>query len=299
VNEFVALDHVIVGVRDLDAAALDYAKLLGRAPSWRGEHPGWGTANVLFRLENSYLELVAPSGDGPFGASLRARLEESGEGPLGFALRTEDATRCAAALRERGLGASDPIAGEGHHAVTGAVRRWKNVMLPGLATRGILVLGIEHRSPPDALPMAHPTAAVAAAISGIDHVVVRTDAPDAAIRFYGQQLGLRLALDKSFEQWGARLLFFRVGGVTVEIAAPLPAVATPAAEDSFWGISWRTPDIGATHARLAASGFEVSELRPGRRPGTEVCTVRSPTHGVATLVIGTPQAAPRLDGRTT
>ena len=67
-----------------------------------------------------------------------------------------------------------------------------------------------------------------AAIAGIDHVVVRTEAPEAAIRFYGDSLGLRLALDKTFEQWGARLLFFRVGGVTVEIAAPAKPVATPA-----------------------------------------------------------------------
>jgi catechol 2,3-dioxygenase-like lactoylglutathione lyase family enzyme len=287
VSEFVALDHVIVGVHNLDAAAADYAKLLGRAPSWRGDHPGWGTANALFRLENSYLELVAASGDGPFGANLRARLDERGEGPIGFALRTDDATACAAALRERGLAATDPIAGQGHDSATGAVRRWRNVMIPGsTATRGIFVFGIEHLSPPDALPLVAPEGAADAAISGIDHVVVRTEAPDAAIRFYGEQLGLRLALDKRFEQWGARLLFFRVGGVTVEIAAPLPPVATPAAEDSFWGISWRTPDIAATRARLAASGFDVSELRPGRRPGTEVCTVRTPTHGVATLLIG-------------
>ena len=285
-SDFVAFDHVIVGVRDLDSAAVDYAKLLGRAPSWRGEHPGWGTANALFRLENSYLELVAASGEGPFGANLRARLDEAGEGPIGFALRTDDADALATALRERGLGASDPVAGEGHDAVTGAVRRWKNVMLPGAATRGILVFGIEHLSPPDALPLVAPDGAADAAISGIDHVVVRTEAPDAAIRFYGEQLGLRLALDKSFEQWAARLLFFRVGGVTVEIAAPLPPVATPAAEDTFWGISWRTPDIAATRARLVASGFDVSDLRSGRRPGTEVCTVRTPTHGVATLVIG-------------
>jgi len=285
VSEFVALDHVIVGVRDLDAAAADYAVLLGRAPSWRGEHPGWGTANVLFRLENSYLELVAPSGDGPFGASLRARLEDEGEGPLGFALRTESAAKCSAALRERGLVASDPVAGEGHDAVTGAVRRWKNVMLPGLATRGILVFGIEHLSSPDALPVAHPTAAPDGAISGIDHVVVRSESPDTAIHFYRDQLGLRLALDKSFEQWGARLLFFRVGGVTVEIAAPLPPSVAPGERDSFWGISWRTPDLVATQARLAAAGIDVSEIRPGRRPGTRVCTIRSHTHRVATLLL--------------
>jgi catechol 2,3-dioxygenase-like lactoylglutathione lyase family enzyme len=158
-------------------------------------------------------------------------------------------------------------------------------MLPGLATRGILVFGIEHLSSPDALPVAHPTAAPDAAISGIDHVVVRSESPDTAIHFYRDQLGLRLALDKSFEQWGARLLFFRVGGVTVEIAAPLPPSVAPGERDSFWGISWRTPDLVATHARLAAAGIDVSEIRPGRRPGTRVCTIRSHTHRVATLLL--------------
>ena len=266
---FVALDHVIVGVRDLDAAAADYALLLGRAPSWRGEHAGRGVANALFRLENTYLELLTARDDGP----------------LGFALRTEDGAACARALRERGLGVGDAVAGEGREIATGAVRRWKTVGIPGDAARGILVFGIEHLSSPDALPLARATAAADAAISGVDHVVVRSESPDAAIRFDRDQLGLRLALDKSFEQWGARLLFFRVGGVTVEIAAPLPPPPTPGERDSFWGISWRTPDLFATHARLAAAGVDVSEIRPGRRPNTRVFTVRDNPCGVATLVL--------------
>ncbi len=268
-SEFVALDHVIVGVRDLDAAAADYATLLGRAPSWRGEHPGRGTANALFRLENTYLELITACDDGP----------------LGFALRTEDSAQCTVTLRERGLGVGDAVAGEGREVASGAVRRWKTVLIPGAATRGILVFGIEHRSALDALPLATPTAAAGAAISGVDHVVVRSESPDAAIHFYRDQLGLRLALDKSFEQWGARLLFFRVGGVTVEIAAPLPPASAPGERDTFWGISWRTPDLVATHARLAAAGVDVSAIRPGRRPGTQVCTIRTHTHGVATLLL--------------
>ena len=50
------LDHVIVAVRDLEAATQTLARLLGRGPSWRGEHPDLGTANVLFRLSNTYAE---------------------------------------------------------------------------------------------------------------------------------------------------------------------------------------------------------------------------------------------------
>ena len=82
-----------------------------------------------------------------------------------------------------------------------------------------------------------------------------------------------------------RLLFFRVGGVTVELAAPLAAPPTPSGRDRFWGISWRVPDIDAARARLAAAGFDVSEVRPGNKPGTRVCTVRRETHGVATLLL--------------
>lgn len=286
-GELRALDHVIVLVQDVEAATRTYARLLGRTPSWRGEHPGQGTANALFRLDDTYLELLAPAGPGAIGDLLRARLAAAGEGPLGFALATADADACAAALRARGLAAADPAPGIGRDEPSGAWRRWRTVMLPPDAARGVLVFAIEHLSPPELLPPAQPLGAAAAAVAGVDHLVVRSDAPEAAIAFYRDALGLRLALDRTFEAWGARLLFFRVGGITIEVAAPARAPEHPAAGDSFWGVSWRVPDVTAARARLLEAGFEVSEVRSGRKPGTHVCTVRAPTHGVATLLIET------------
>jgi len=289
-SAFSALDHVIVLVQDVEAATRTYARLLGRTPSWQGEHPGQGTANALFRLENTYLELLAPEGPGALGDLLRARLAAAGEGPLGFALATADADACAAALRARGLAAADPAAGLGRDEPSGAWRRWRNVLLPADAARGILVFAIEHLSPPDLLPPAQPLGAPETAVAGVDHVVVRSDAPEAAIAFYRDALGLRLALDRTFEAWGARLLFFRVGRITIEVAAPAKPPEQAAASDSFWGISWRVPEVAAARVRLLDAGFDVSEVRTGRKPGTLVCTVRAPTHGVATLLI---QPAPR------
>ena len=70
-----SLDHAIILVRDLDAACGTYAALLGRRPSWRGEHPTLGTANVLYRLDNTYLELLSPQPEGSLAEGLRARLE--------------------------------------------------------------------------------------------------------------------------------------------------------------------------------------------------------------------------------
>lgn len=277
------LDHVILAVRDLAAAERTYARLLGRSASWRGEHPGLGTANALFRLGEAYLELLAPIEGG--GAWLRQRLDEKGEGLLGFALATDDADACAKALAERGLHPHAPARGLGRDSESGAFREWRNVMLPPEETRGVLVFGIEHRSAPELLPEVPPPGAPEAAVHGIDHVVVQTADPEATRALYGERLGLRLALDKSFPQWGARLLFFRVGHITVEVAARLDAPADPAAPDRAWGISWRVADADAARARLLEAGFDVSAVRTGRRPGSRVLSVHGDPCGVATLIL--------------
>jgi catechol 2,3-dioxygenase-like lactoylglutathione lyase family enzyme len=265
-----ALDHVVIAVRNLEAAARGYARLLGRAPSWLGVHPRAGTSNALFRLENTYVELLSSARDGL----------------LALALRTDDAKAEAARLREIGIDATEPADGEGQDSQSGAVRRWRNSFLPTAATRGITLFAIEHRTPADALPQAKPTAPEDSSVHALDHVVIASDDLEAARRLYGDALGLRLALDRRFESRGLRILFFRVGGVTLEIAGPLepPAAAKPA--DGFAGLAYRVADLAAARSRLADSGVDVSPARPGAKPGTLVCTVRTQTASVPTLLIG-------------
>ena len=277
------LDHVIVAVRDRTAATRTYAKLLGRRPSWIGEHAGAGSVNALFRLENTYLELLAPDGAGPVGDALRGWLERNGEGPVGLAFGTDDAEACARLFAERGLEPEAVAKGLGRDLDSGAFREWLRVPLPQARTRGVLLFAIQHTSPLELLAPAGLASAPEAAISGLDHAVIRTPDPEAAIALYGEQLGLRLALDRTFEAWGMRLVFFRVGGVTVELASALAEGGD--GPDRFWGLSWRVRDADAVRARLVAEGFDVSEVREGRKAGTRVLTVRGPTHGVATLLL--------------
>ncbi len=125
----------------------------------------------------------------------------------------------------------------------------------------------------------------AACVSALDHVVVRTSNPERAITFYAGRLGLDLRLDRSNEKWGARLLFFRCGDLVVEIAHDLKKGVSDA-PDQLWGLSWRVPDVAKACARLKASGLDVSEPRDGRRPGSQVFSVKDRTEGVPTLVIG-------------
>jgi catechol 2,3-dioxygenase-like lactoylglutathione lyase family enzyme len=153
----------------------------------------------------------------------------------------------------------------------------------GLALLGHgVAIGLCARSEEAPSPL---TADAAAAVSSLDHVVVRTPNPERAIAFYAGRLGLELRLDRSNPKWGARLLFFRCGDLVVEIAHDLKEGVSDE-PDHLWGLSWRVPDIAAAHARLKAAGLDVSEPRDGRRPGSQVCTVKNGTGGVPTILIG-------------
>jgi catechol 2,3-dioxygenase-like lactoylglutathione lyase family enzyme len=123
------------------------------------------------------------------------------------------------------------------------------------------------------------------AIAGLDHLVIGTPDPERAIVLYAGRLGLDLRLDRSNPDWGVRLLFFRCGDLVIEVAHRL-GKGIGDGPDRFMGLSWRAADLAATHARLAAAGFNVSEPRTGRRPGTRVFTVRDRTAGVPTIVLG-------------
>lgn len=286
-KDFISLDHIIIAVRDLDAAEATYSRILGRSPSWRGTHPGQGTGNILYRLDNTYIEFLAPVGEGPSAKALSARLDETGEGLFGVVLGTANADAAVAALRARGHKAGDPVDGSGRDDLTGAERRWRSFSFDNTQMRGIFMFGIEHLSPADALPKAplRGEATDENAISAVDHVVVMTPDAEALKTLFGDIFGIRLALDHSKPEWGVRQLFFRLGGVTLEIVQPLDATKAPR-KDFLWGLAWRVGSVGAVRERILHEGHDVSEVRLGRKKGTEVATIRKPTNEVPTLLVG-------------
>jgi hypothetical protein len=46
------------------------------------------------------------------------------------------------------------------------------------------------------------------------------------------------------------------------------------------------PDVAKAQARLKTAGLDVTEPRDGRRPGSQVFSVKDKTDGVPTLIIG-------------
>jgi catechol 2,3-dioxygenase-like lactoylglutathione lyase family enzyme len=270
------LDHVVVLTGGIGAASAAYQTLLARAPSWR--YGGGGADRVLFTLDNTTLELVAPSGDDDNAQRMRSILGTQGEGLASICFRTGDIAKMHRRLDRLTL-KPEPVADvESRDAVSNDTMSWKRTRTATEATRGVRLFFLE-------LAKERPLSAQTApgAITAMDHVVVSTSDPERAAALYGARLGLDMALDRSHPDWG-RLMFFRCGDVIVEVTHR-PGKSADTSQDRLSGICWRVADIDATHARLVQAGVDVSEVRTGRKPGTRVMTVRSGTCGVPTLLV--------------
>ena len=117
----------------------------------------------------------------------------------------------------------------------------------------------------------------------VDHIVLQSADAQDCIRLFRDQLGIRLALDQTVEEWGGRMLFFRAGKMTLEV---IENSQDKPLQDCFWGITFLCPDMDAAHSALTAAGVALSELRPGRKPGTRVASLKSHTLGIPCLLVG-------------
>lgn len=110
------LDHLVIGVHDLDAAGAFYERL-GFTVGARNRHP-WGTENRIVQFPGSFLELITIGDPGSipepgpgrfsFGAFVRDALAR-GEGMSMLVLESRDAKADNAAFSDAGIGAFEPF----------------------------------------------------------------------------------------------------------------------------------------------------------------------------------------------
>lgn len=144
------LDHVVIAVRDLAAAAAEW-RALGFTLSPRGEHSAhMGSANHTVMLGPDYFELLGVTAPTAHNAPLREALAQ-GEGLEMLAFRTDDAAAGAEELRARGVATDGPLAFERPVPLPGGgtaparfrVFRWPQDVRPG----GVSVFACQHLTP--------------------------------------------------------------------------------------------------------------------------------------------------------
>ena len=123
---FKGVDHVVIAVKDLDAAVSRYETIYGAPVSERREAEAVGMKMAFFRQGDSFVELVSNLGD---GGPIAKRLAERGEGVHLIAMKVEDLVKAVDELRAKGVrlvgdpGAGNPIKGQVfiHPSETGGV----------------------------------------------------------------------------------------------------------------------------------------------------------------------------------
>ena len=125
------IDHLVIAVRSVEAAAEILERDLGLAVTGGGRHEAMGTHNRLAFLGDTYVELIGvfdaalvrSSTSFAVGNAALAHLETRGEGLATYALATDDVARDVERLRAAGSPIDEPVAGS-RVRPDGEVVRW-------------------------------------------------------------------------------------------------------------------------------------------------------------------------------
>jgi hypothetical protein len=117
------VDHVILGIANLDQGIEEFERLTGVRPVYGGKHPT-GTHNALVALGGrTYLEILAPQ-PGSFPPAEFSELPLLKElTPVGWALTFQDVTRLQDGIAAAGLRVTAPIEGS-RKTPQGAALQW-------------------------------------------------------------------------------------------------------------------------------------------------------------------------------
>jgi glyoxalase-like protein len=146
----IGIDHAVVMVKDLDAAAENY-KRLGFTVSPRGTHSAhMGSGNYTIMFDPDYMELLGVLAATEHNAPARAFLEQRGEGIERIAFTAVDSTAGAEEIKARGFPPVGPVDFERpvtlpNGAVSAAkfrVFQWPVAEAPG----GVRIFACQHKT---------------------------------------------------------------------------------------------------------------------------------------------------------
>jgi len=262
------IDHLVIAVRDPDAAAAELERDVGLAFTGGGRHEAMGTFNRLAFLGDTYLELIGVFDRGlvaspatfPVGRASMAMLDAGHEGLATYALATDDVAGDAMRLRTGGSPIGEPVAGS-RIRPDGDVVRWATAFPPLGPDQPPFLIEHEHAGAEWGDEARVARAAFRHPVGGRVRVAaLELAAPDpaATAEAYGRVLGVTFS-----EGWRAA-----VGDQAIRLRAGAPGgvpvvhlrgdAGTPPLDLVRLGVRWQ-------RSRLPASPMT---SRPTRTPGT-------------------------------
>lgn len=253
------LDHVLIGIRDLDAAAATYSDHLGFKVTPEGAHPGRGTHNRLIVFGPEYLELIAIRDEirPPFRRSLVPFLEKR-EGLYMFAMGTNDIDVAVARLRDAGGVVKDAVAGERKGGPGEPGYSWRFAEVAHDTVPGSQTFLIQHdqtvderyKQPPQ--PRIHPNG-----VLGVHRLVLAVQDVEKAASEWQRLFGLPRALHDA-EQADVTRVRLCLSNCYLDFESP--AAAGPLMDflarngEAPYLLTLRVADLATTRAELESRG---------------------------------------------
>lgn len=246
-----SIDHIVIAVADLEAAARDYAAL-GFTVLPGGEHPR-GSRNALVVFEDgAYLEIIAFPRPVPDFRWWQV-LDRAGPGLVDYAVLPDDFEADLARARAAGIVMDGPIEG-GRLQPDGARLAWRSARPPE-PDIPFLVTDVTPRDlrVPVGAARRHPNG-----VTGVAGVTVAVQDLVSSTARYRALLGREPVARGGVPGLGFGLVQFRIGRQTLSLVEPRgPAAAASSAHlvargqgayaISFYGPEDAPLDIGLTH----------------------------------------------------
>jgi glyoxalase-like protein len=125
VRAAVRVDHLILGIGDLDAGIRQFEERTGVRPKLGGEHPGRGTRNALVSLgADHYIEILAPQPGAPPAEAYPGLPALTSLTPLGWAVSVRDLDDVRRRIGDAGFGLSEVKPGS-RARPDGTLLEWK------------------------------------------------------------------------------------------------------------------------------------------------------------------------------
>ena len=258
------IDHVLIAVRDLDAAK-DTFERLGFKVTPEGRHPGRGTSNRLVVFGGEYLELI--SVHDPEGNLFRPNLPsflDAREGLFIFSMGTGDVHERARSVRSAGVLITDPVKGSRQAGDGTAAYSWTQAEIAPEEMPGSQTFFIQHdhtieeryTEPPD--PTNHPNG-----VLGISSLSLAVKDANAASQRWTEAFGLKRVSEETEGSTHPTCVRLRFENSTLDFCQPTGS-------DSFadfiekwdegpYRIAFSCKDLDATEALLQGNGVQGME----------------------------------------
>ena len=269
------VQNIFLATSNIEETSQKFSIFFRRKPNFIGQSRKLGIDIISFGLNKTNICLISPKNSGIWSEKLNNFLKNKGEGIFGINFFSNDFNNDYNNFVKNHLKVSGKIESsfEGNNDIE-IKFSFFNILDKTIESLNILVSSkIDFQDNKSSLKNN---------VSKVNQLVIQTEDPDTIKEIFEGKLSIRLALDKTFKKWAGRMLFFRLGGVTLEVIEGKDIKQN----SEYFGIGWHADNYNKCYNDLINDGFRLSEIRAGRKEGTLVSTLKEPILNIPTILIG-------------